>query len=170
MEPVGTAGRKRPLLRTCGRVGYGTDKDQRTSPGLLGAATPTVSLQFPASWWFPCPRRPHIQGFGAPGCLHQNRLGACYSCPMLGPSLDVLVSEERRKDRDCGSQPPCPGDSQFRNHHPVCSGRTQTRAAPHTEPVSSSLEAPPPSDFWVKGQTFWKSSISPVALRKGAVG
>lgn len=43
-------------------------------------------------------------------------------------------------------------------------------AAPHTEPVSSSLETSPPPDFWVKGQTFQKSSIFPGALRKGASG
>lgn len=43
-------------------------------------------------------------------------------------------------------------------------------AAPHTQPVSSSLEAPPPPDFWVNGQKFRKSSISPGALHNGAGG
>lgn len=83
---------------------------------------PTASL-LPQPPCAPGPSRPHsLRALVAPGCLGQNRLGACYSCPMLGSSLDVLISKQRRKDRTVSS-PPTPGDSHFRNHLPVHSGR-----------------------------------------------
>lgn len=75
--------------------GVGTKGKVLGSPEL---PCTTESCQLSASLGASVLHRPSFPGSGSSGHLHQDRLGACLSRTFLGPTLDTLISEDRKKE------------------------------------------------------------------------